>query len=103
MTDRELPVYEQLRRRSILLAWSWAFCECCRLTFAAVTVLGPCVILVFTVSAEAQRSAGHAFRMFGEWRLYAFLLFAGGLSFCLWKLAERGSRRLLRILGGDVS
>lgn len=103
MAEREVPVYERLRRRSILLAWSWAFCECCRLTFAAVTILGPCVFLVFTVFAEAQRSAGHAFRMLGEWRLYAFLLVSSSLSFCLWRLAERGSRRLLRRLGDDVT
>ena len=102
MAGTESAVYERLRRRSVFLAWSWAFSECCRLTFAAVTFLGPGVVLVFTVFAEGQRSAGHAFRVLGEWRLYAFVLVGSGLSFCLWRLAERGSRRLLRVLGDDA-
>lgn len=99
-SDTETP-YERLRRRNVPLAWIWAAFECCRLVFASTTFLGPWIILIFVASEEAKRSVGHVFRLFGEWRLYAFLLTVTAISFVLWRLAERGSRKLLQFLDDE--
>lgn len=100
-SETEATVYARLRRRSILLAWLWASSECCRLVFASTTLLSPWVILVFTVFEAAKQSIGHVFRLLGEWRLYAFILTASAISFVLWRLAERGSQKLLQFLGDE--
>jgi len=93
--------YGRLRRRNAPLAWIWAAFECCRLVFASTTFLGPWVILIHVASEEAKRSIGHVFRLLGEWRLYAFLLTFTAISFVLWRLAERGSRKLLQFLDDE--
>lgn len=98
MENPEPTIYERLRRRSVLLAWSWALLESCRLTFAVVTFLYPWVLLVFILFGEAQKPTGHVLRALGEWQLYASILVVSGLSLCFWKLAERGSQRLLSVL-----
>lgn len=96
--DAGATLYQQLRRRGVLLAWLWLATEGCRLVSASATLLFPWFVLVFLGFEAVRRPSGQVVRLFGEWRLYAFAFGVSALSFTLWRLSERGSRRLLRIL-----
>ncbi len=96
--DTDATVFDRLRERSLAHAYLWAAAETGRIVSASVMFCGPWVILVFLVFDAAQQSISELMKLLTEWQVYVFLIVVAGVSFAGWRLCERITRRILRVL-----